>query len=352
MVSWRRVVGSTASAVDRIVVRAMHARGAREREAAERLTHEERLEALSAIDRAYSGAAATFFGEPEAIDPTLRQVRRGVWDASWPSTTEPWLGEVAPKYLARTENRTAHARLFFGGAKSRPAVIALHGYMGGYFLLEEPQWPIAWLLRRGLDVALPILPFHALRGGARRGPPPFPSSDPRFTNEGFRQAVADVVALAEWLRERGAERVGVVGMSLGGYTSALVATVSDAVDFVMPMIPLASIADFAREQGRLGEGSEAEAQHAALERAHWIVSPLARPLRLPPSRALVVCAEHDCITPSAHAQRIAAHFGCDLSTFAGGHLLQVGRAGAFRALAAMLEREGVIAPRPPPRNRR
>ena len=136
-----------------------------------------------------------------------------------------------------------------------------------------------------------------------------------------------------------------MGMSLGGYTSALLATVSRDIDFVMPMIPLASIADFAREQGRLGAGDKANAQHRALERANWVVSPLARPLALASSRALVIAAEHDRITPSNHARRIATHFGCDLVTIPGGHLVQLGRAEAFRGLAAMLERERIIAPR-------
>lgn len=363
MAPWRRVIGSAVGAVDRAVVVAMQMRGARDRAQADKMDHAARLEALAAIHRAYGGDAivadaATYFVPPPVADPVLRSVRKEppskagtsrsveVWDAQWPSPFEPYLAEVATKYLSRVENRTARARLFLGDGPKRPAVIALHGYMGGHWMLEEAQWPTAWLARRGLDVALPLLPFHALRAGPRRGAPPFPSADPRLTNEGFRQAVADIVSLARWLRERGAPHVGVMGMSLGGYTSSLLATVSRDIDFVMPMIPLASIADFAREQGRLGIGEQADAQHAALERANWVVSPLARPLALPPSRALVVAAEHDRITPTSHAQRIATHFGCELVTIPGGHMVQLGRSEAFRGLASMLEREGIIAPRP------
>ena len=355
---WRRVLGTAVGAVDRAVVVAMQMRGARDRARADQMGHDERLEVLRAIHRDYGDDvtrdAATFFPPPPPIDPALRLVRRGspprteVIDASWPSTFEPYLADVAEKYLAHVENRTARARLFFGErhAPRRPAVIALHGYMGGHWMLEEAQWPIAWLTKRGLDVALPLLPFHALRSGPRRGAPPFPSADPRLTNEGFRQAVSDIVALARWLRARGAPHVGVMGMSLGGYTSALLATVSKDLDFVMPMIPLASVADFAREQGRLGEGPQADAQHLALERANWVASPMARPLLLPAARALVVAAEHDRITPSHHARRIATHFGCELVTIRGGHLVQLGRAEAFRGLAALLERDAIIAPRP------
>lgn len=348
------MLGSAASAVDRAVVAAMHAHGARDRARAEKMPHAERMEVLAEIHRAYADHDR-FFDSDEAIDPTLREVRPGVFDASWASTFEPYLPAVADKYLSRVDNRTARARLFLRGGK-RPAVIAIHGYLGGYYVFEEATWPIAWMQKRGLDVALPVLPFHAQRGGQRRGAPPFPSADPRLTNEGFRQAATDIAGLARWLRERGAPAVGVIGVSLGGYTSALLATVrtlreseaneenrGSAFDFVVPMIPLASVADFAREQGRLGEGDEAEAQHAALEKANWIVSPLARPLRVPKTRALVVAAENDCITPAAHARRLASHFDCELMTIAGGHLVQLGRGDAYRAFGRMLVREGIVS---------
>jgi pimeloyl-ACP methyl ester carboxylesterase len=350
---WPKVVGAAASVVDRALVAAMKARGKLERARADAMAHAERMERLAEIHRLYDGAIAgdvsDFFPTPDDRELSFRPVRSGVWDASWPSAVEPFLAAVADRWLSRVENRTARARLYLAGAvedtTTRPAIVAVHGYMGGHWLLEENQWPIEWLLRRGFDVVLPVLPLHGLRAGAHRGAPGFPSADPRLTNEGFRQAVGDIRTVIRWLRRRGAPHVGVIGMSLGGYTSALLATVTDEIDFVMPMIPLASIADFAREQGHLGTGPQADEQHAALERANWIVSPLARPLKLPKHRALVVAAEHDRITPVAHAERIATHFDCELLTIAGGHLLQLGRSDAFRALASLLERESIIAPR-------
>ena len=350
-----RVVGSTASLVDRALIAAMQARGRHEQARANAMSHGDRIAVLAEVHQAYEGDAlvtdtARFFPAPNgSVELALRQVRPGVWEASWPSTFEPFLASVAERYLSRVENRTARARLYLknpaGAACSRPAILAVHGYMGGQWLLEENAWPIEWLLRRGLDVVIPVLPLHAGRGGAHRGAPAFPSSDPRLTNEGFRQAVTDIRTLVRWLRDRGAPKVGVIGMSLGGYTSALTATVTDEIDFVMPLVPLASIADFAREQGRLGDGPLAEEQHTAPERANWIVSPLARPLMVPTCRALVVAAEYDRTTPVAHATRIARHFDCEMLSIAGGHLVQIGRAEAFRALAALLEREGIIAPR-------
>ncbi|MDB4945725.1 MAG: hypothetical protein JWP97_5259 [Labilithrix sp.] len=358
MAAWRRVLGTAVSAVDRAMLVAMQVHGARDRARAEGMSHAERLAVLAQVHQDYGGLDeltrdTSFFPEPTAaIDPVLRPVRREspprteVLDAQWPSSFVPFLDAVADTYLARVENRTARARLVLGQrhAPRRPATIALHGYMGGHYLLEEAQLPLEWLTRRGLDVAIPVLPMHAGRAGARRGAPTFPSSDPRLTNEGFRQAVTDVRDLARWLRARGAPHVGVMGMSLGGYTAALCATVLPELDFAMPMIPLASIADFAREQGRLGEGEEAILQHRALERAYRVASPFARPLLLPADRVLVVAAEMDQVTPARHAARIAEHFGSELVTIAGGHLVQLGRADAFRGLGALLERAAIVEP--------
>ncbi len=302
------------------------------------------MRALVAIRDAYGAPELwrepdSFFAPPAPIDPALDHVRDAknheVIDAAWPSHFEPYLAELREKYLSHEENRTARARLYLGRSP-RPAIVLIHGYLAGHWALEERAWPISWLADR-YDLALALLPFHALRSAKdRKGPPPFPGADPRVTNEGFRQAIFDLRALISYLRARGASSVGVMGMSLGGYTTSLLATVERELAFAVPIIPLASLADFALEQGRLGEGEEARLQHAALEEANRIVSPFARPSLVRPDRALVVAAESDRITPIGHAERLARHFGCDVVRFQGGHLLQFGRGDAFRAVGRWL----------------
>jgi pimeloyl-ACP methyl ester carboxylesterase len=332
-----------ASAVDRAVLAALGSRRGR----SDRLPHHERLARLALVRDAYARAGEGFFAPPAPIRPLVRRVRPlpdggEVVDLSWRSDSTPFLDELRDAYVAHEANRVAHARLF-AGARPRPAVILVHGYLGGRYGVEEVAWPIAWMVRRGLDVALPVLPFHAARARAQGGPPPLPAADPRYTNEGFRQAIFDLRALAGWLRARGAPAVGVMGMSLGGYTTALLATVADDLAFAVPVIPLASIADVARDQGRLGSRHEAQAQHRALEEANRVVSPLARPGRVPADRVLVVGAEVDRITPIAHAERLARHFAAPLHRLPGSHLVQLGRGDAFRAVRAMWRRIGIVS---------
>jgi predicted alpha/beta hydrolase family esterase len=136
-----------------------------------------------------------------------------------------------------------------------------------------------------------------------------------------------------------------MGMSLGGYTTALLASVEPQLGFAVPIIPLASIADFARDQGRLGTDEEARLQHAALEAANATVSPLARAPLVARERLLVIGAEADAITPIAHAERIAAHWSAPLVRIHGGHLLQFGRRDAFRAVGGLLRSIGVMKSR-------
>jgi len=349
----RRLVRAAAATVDRAVVAAIQMSNARVRARAEALPHGERLEKLALV-RALYGAPEllsdreAFFPRPPAVRPGVRHVRALAWggecvEASWESPCEPHEATVRERYRAHVANRTAHARVYGAPAGSgRPAVIVVHGYLSGQWAVEERAWPIRWLNTRGLDVAVTVLPFHGVRGLAGGGAPPFPGADPRFTNEGFRQAVADLRVLLALLRDRGAPRVGIMGMSLGGYTTALMATLEPDLAFAAPLIPLASVADFARDQGRLGRGSQMLEQHAALEAANLVVSPFARPSLVPPERVLVVGAEADRITPVAHAERIAAHLGVPLTRVGGGHLLQVWRREAFRALRVMLQKNAVV----------
>lgn len=333
-----------AAAVDRAVfVTALsRSKSSRARSPAEALGHDARLEKLAELTASIGPRAlldpASFFGAPSAPRPARALVRRfgrggEVVDLTWRSSHEPRLHAVRARYLAHGPNATAHARLLGVPGAGRPAVIVVHGYLGGTYAFEERFWPLRWLLRQGLDVALLVLPFHGLRKGPEVRPR-FPASDPRVTIEGFRQAIGDLRDLAAWLRASGAPEVGVLGMSLGGYTSALAATVAPELSFAVPLVPLASIADFAGADGRfVGTAEEQRQQHAAVEAAHAVVSPLARPLALPASRVAVVAGRVDRITPLSHAEKLAAHFGCRLEVFDGGHLVQSGRAAALLRVA-------------------
>jgi pimeloyl-ACP methyl ester carboxylesterase len=367
----------------------------RRRSSAESLDHAARMRGLGAIAGFYNRQEFIlrpddFFGRATSIEPQCKRARSfgkdgEVIDLSWPSEFMPlWSspaliarfgelpadkrlelgfaddqavaaamhqlgvdrsGELRDKYFRSRANRTAHARWFRHHSGPRPCAVLIHGYMGGTYMLEERMWPVQKLFDSGLDVVLTVLPFHGRRRSEARRllPPMFPSNDPRFTIEAFRQVVIDHRALFDYLLAGRVSDLGVMGQSLGGYSAALLATLEERLRFAVLFIPLASIDEFAHTHGRLvGATHEQEAQRNALQSAHWPVSPLARPSAISGDKVIVIAGESDVVTGISHAQKLAAHFGTQLTTFPGGHLLHLGRAQAFQPVWEMLERSGLI----------
>ena len=207
------------------------------------------------------------------------------------------------------------------------------------FLPKAELLTLEELDRLGFDAALFVLPFHALRGPLHASIPEFPNSDPRITVEGFRQAVSDLRALVRWLRRRGHPRLGLMGMRLGGYPAALPATVEPDLDFLVPLIPLACLADFAKEQGSLSaQPHEAAIEHGLMARIYRVTSPIALAPRIAPERVLVVGARADRVTPVAHARKLANHFGAPLLAWHGGHVLQLGRRQVLQHVFQLITR--------------
>jgi pimeloyl-ACP methyl ester carboxylesterase len=345
-------LGSAAAVVDRAAAAAVQRRNnARRMSMPPLATHADRALVLEQLAALYpSTLGDDFFLPVREIAPTERPAPSALGfddavDLSWPSEYTPYLSAVGERYLRTVQNHAAAVRLF-RARRPRPVAILIHGYMAGGFNLEQRIWPLARLLRGGFDVALFTLPFHALRESpSHDGRPQFPSNDPRLTNEGFRQAVGDLRNFVHWLKSRGHAEVGLMGMSLGGYTASLCATIEPALAFLVPIIPLASLPDFALEHGELNPLPEVAArEHALLEQVYRVVSPLSRAPRIAPGRTLVVGAKADRITPVVHARRLAVHFGAPLIAWHGGHLLQLGRTACFRRIESFLRELGFRAP--------
>lgn len=352
----RTFTSGVAATVDQALSKVIFGRSesSRSASAAESLGPSERVARLGEIEALY----APYVSDPDAFFPFVRPSiaradvrdfggRGAVIDLSWPSALPPLHldDELSRRLRSRASvNEIAHARAFLHTDAPRPAIILLHGYLGGDVRVEERAFPVKWLFDRGLDVVLGLMPHHGKRGVSGKRPL-LPASDPRLTIEGFRHGIVDLRSLAWWLRSRGSVAVGAMGMSLGGYTTALLSTV-EPLDFAFPMIPLASIADFARDRDRLvGTATQRREQHDALERAHAVVSPLARPSRVPKENVLVLAGEADRITPIAHAEKLAAHMEGKLIAFPGGHIVQAGRDEGFREIARLLGARGWLDPR-------
>ena len=240
------------------------------------------------------------------VGERVRTVRARLRDA--------YLAHAAEPHRAR-----APLRRWWTAARGHPRA-RVHG---GPWAVEERAWPIPGSTSAGSTWRSPSLPFHGVRARTEGGAPPFPGADPRFTNEGFRQAVADLRVLIAVLRERGATSVGMMGMSLGGYTTALMATLEEAWRSPCPSSrsrrwPTSRATRAVRPRGR------GDREQHGLEAANRVVSPFARPGRVAPERVLVVGAEADQVTPIAHADASPPISRAPLLRVDGGHLCRRG----------------------------
>jgi pimeloyl-ACP methyl ester carboxylesterase len=293
------------------------------------------------------GHPSPFFPDPEVPEVRLAPLGDGplgtqIVDLSFHSDYQPFLPLAREHYLAHTENFTAHAR-WWTSDRGRPTIVILHGWGGGNHWVTARAFVVPYWLKHGYDVAAFQLPFHGNRapntGGVVKSGALFPSPNPLRTNEGFGHAIYDLRALAMFLRARGASTVGVMGMSLGGYTSALWASIAGpadpgGVDFAVAMIPAVSMA---RLMWRHGETSPARRRAVKagitedlLVDAFAVHAPTTRPPRLDRDRLYVIAGKGDRITPPDQAEALAVHWGTEILWFDGGHLAQVGRGDALR----------------------
>jgi dienelactone hydrolase len=287
---------------------------------------------------------ALMFPEPGPVNVTRRLLppqKVGFYEWRWQSHHPLIFPEIAANYRSRRANQTGRLRMLKLKPKGSTMAIVINGFSSGHHLIERLAWPIRLFRRQGIGAALYALPFHGPRSQAF--PPEWPGEDLRMLIEGFRQAIWDLRVAIRALREQGATRVGVIGMSLGGYTSSLLATVTSDVDFVIPYVPIASIPDFMEEHALVPTSAGLQPELAEAYRAHMdAISPLSRAAAVAPERITVISGELDRLATVEHGATLSEHLGGRHVIFRGAHVIQKGRAEAFKDTFRELRRSGVL----------
>ena len=304
------------------------------------------LAAFASTDdyRTYRDDGPDLFPAPGRIDVKKRWLaphRVGFAEWSWQSIHPLIFKDIKHEYRSHRDNQTALLRTLNLRIRGKPMAILVNGFSSGHHLLERVAWPMREFHRLGINVSLFALPFHGPRGHAF--PPEWPQQDTAFTIEGFRQAIWDLQTAVRAMREAGASHVGVVGMSLGGYTASLLATVTSDVDFVLAYIPICSVPDVMNDSDLVpGSGDIQRTLYEGYREQLVPITPVCRMPKVEPERVSIISGAYDQLATVKHGQRLADHFGTELLTFPGGHIVQNRRAQAFRTALEGFQERGVL----------
>jgi dienelactone hydrolase len=289
-------------------------------------------EAVRHASRRDAASLEAMLFEPADRAPSVLTLpgRLGSEQLLWPSDAAPRVAQTTAWAFLTPANAVARAHAWLH-ATPRPVAILVHGYSMGRLSAEARIFRVRKLFDAGMDVVLPILPFHGDRsvGGVMHR---FPSVDQAHSVDAAAQSIRDLVQLVAWLRHRGHPSVGIAGVSLGGYVAALAGTVIPDLAFLAAITPLADVVTTA--------GHAPPSAHE-LPAAVAAVTPLHRKPLIAPERTLWIAAARDGVTPNArHVAPLARHFGAELTVVAGSHLVPVGWFDSVRLTHALASSGG------------
>lgn len=241
-------------------------------------------------------------------------------------------------YARHENNAVARAQHWRHEDGPRPTLAVVHGFGASPAWFNAAFFSLKGFFAAGWDVLLYTLPFHGSRRGTSRlpafnGVELFAHGMAHFC-EAMLHAVHDFRVFLDHLVAHGAPRVGITGLSLGGYTSALLAAAEPRLDFAVPNAAVTWVppllagwfpANVSTEALRRLSSVPEEELAAALA----VHSPLNYAPALDRDRLMVVAGLGDRLAPPEQSLMLWEHWGRpELHWFPGSHVLHFGR-GAY-----------------------
>jgi dienelactone hydrolase len=282
------------------------------------------------------------------ISKRSRAARTAFEHLSVPSEYAPHAEEPGrERWMGYVPVATAHAWLLRHAGANRPWLVCIHGYRMGHASMDLAAFRAADLRDRfGVNVLLPVLPLHGPRRIGRLSGDGFFGADIVDMVHAEAQAMWDLRRWLGWMRAQGGSRIGVYGLSLGGYNAALLACLDAELACVVAGIPATDLAALVWRHGpehilRIAEQRGFERDRA--ERVLRVVSPLALAPRVPHERRFIFAGTADQLVPAGHVQRLAQHWGEPKTSWYEGAHLGFGLHAAPRQLLADALREAGMA---------
>jgi hypothetical protein len=272
--------------------------------------------------RGWLAEPAAYHREPPPLTHPAIEVRRLRHRArqilyeelSFESGYEPHADEPGrERWLGYAANRAAHAVVLRHAGHPRPWLVCIHGYfMGntrfGLWIFDA----IRLHHRLGINVMLPVLPFHGPRKAGRFSGEGFLGGSIVDTVHAEAQSVWDLRRLLGWIRASGAPSIGVHGVSLGGYNAALLAGLDAGLSCVIAGIPPVDLARLVWTHA--GTSVVRSLERAGIDRDEVaelfrVVSPLAFEPKTAHERRAIYAGIGDRLVSADHPRDLWVHWG-------------------------------------------
>ena len=299
-------------------------------------------------------ATAFFHRPPRCVPVRRKRARRPLFlpqdgrceDLSFESPFVPVNPRLRSEYLSHAGNKHAHARYWSHNDGPRPTIIAVHGFSADLYHLNEWFFALPSFYEMGCDVLLFTMPFHGKRQ-TRFSPfsgHGFFAGGVSRINEAFAQAVHDLRIFVDWLLDQvHAPQVGMTGVSLGGFTTALMASVEPRLAFALPNVPVISLADTLMEWEPLASMIRASLKlfgRSLVDARHLLAvsTPLTYEPALAKERLMIIGGIGDRLAPPKQSKLLWEHWGrCRIHWFPGSHLIHLDRGAYIKQIELFLD---------------
>jgi pimeloyl-ACP methyl ester carboxylesterase len=300
--------------------------------------------------------ASKVFIAPPPVKVKARRLGRQVWAPgvgyieliSFKSPYRVTFPKLRPSYNRHERNSMARAQHWRHEDGPRPTIIVVHGFTGSPYWFNSTFFSLPWFYNHGCDVVLVTLPFHGARNDRLA---PFSGSG-LFTeglghfHEAMLQSVCDIRVVIDYLVSTGVEHVGITGLSLGGYVSALMAAVEPRLHVAIPNSAVTDMSRLLDGWFPAGQLLKLALQKTGVpEDAFRASMNLHSPLNYPPvlnrDRLMIISGLGDRLAPPEQSARLYEHWGHPrIEWFPGSHIVHLGRAHYLRAVGRFLRATG------------
>lgn len=276
----------------------------------------------------------------------LADLGAGIEQLAFDSPYQALHPDIRDEYAERHANKCVQAQHWRHPNGPRRTLIFVHGYSLDAYWINSQMFSLRWFFRQGWDIVLFTLPFHGRRK-ARWEPFSgfgFFSRGFAHMNEAMLQSIYELRILLNYLFAQGVPDVGISGLSLGGYLSALLAAVDDRLAFSIPNAAVVSPADMILEWPPISTLVSPVLPRLGLsihDLRHMMAvhSPLTWQPKLSSDRLLIIAGAGDRFTAPRYQHLLHQHWiGCQLHWFPGNHVVHLHQREYLRVMRDFMSR--------------